>query len=493
MELKKLSMYCILASLTFTPVVRIDGFSREAAWGTAGVTSLLAFGLGIWAFNERAAKNKIQADLSGRNSIVQAGEHIKCLEHEYSRFFSIFKNSDLEKNEQIKLFIGFMEPNLNTVDGLKNFGLRLSSQLQRTIQLQKQLELLELVLKQSKGREGELAFIQKVLIPQLFDTQKNLESLNNLYCQNTCSLQLSIVLKQLEQKYSLEQSITDYDNGITSSEKLNSHIRTNYNQAPYQFPFINYVESVKRDMFLLQEAYVCARADNSIQVEDTLKHGQRFLNLLDALLNSIARNPFYIKETEQKPEFDRQEERLKIELRERQARIEREKQATEIRLQHERNRAQELANAARDVELKIKEIARQKETAVLEEARIKDGKTVQEAVAQKEKEWDAKYKKLQSEQQEVAQNIKNLTAHNIQLSRSLTQAGTALQALMSKLQNLPFNPHAVDWLPGYLQDLKKQTEKIAHALQIEGSQVHKQDGPPGGAQIEGETGSHEPA
>jgi hypothetical protein len=463
----KILLSAVIACNAMMPATRIQ--AEVSPW-VAGITTISAVTCGIWAYHERVAKNKAQVDLDDRNALTVFGEHAKNLEYNYGHFFTLFKNTALTEKERLNLYINFMQPLLTNRESVRLFRDKLSQDVQKAVQLLSQAGLMIVKLKQHKIREGELAYLEQVLVPELKQMSVMLNALYLFTKDYYNSLQLIILVNAYEQKYIPEKSLDYVAQNFVNAEKLYEHIKINYNKMPFQFPFINYIESLKQDIRELEHVYALVKSENKTQtdmtqIKEKLDRAEYLLSTLDNVLKFITKTPFYVQEIKQKPEFDRQEELLRIELQERKAKIEREKQVTEAQLQHERNKAQELANSARDVEWKIKEIARQKEAAILEESRIQDGKNIQEAVTKQNAEWEAKYSNLAQQHKSQLSNI--IQQYNSVIN-STKQATAALTELNSKLTRVPYNPNTVPWLPAYLQDLKKHAEKVTNSLQIEG-------------------------
>lgn len=322
---------------------------------------------------------------------------------------------------------------------------------------------------------------------------------------------LKLVLdNNYENKYSKEIELFNSANNLSYYEKsLDNHILSLYSQVQIQFPYLEYAQKLSGDRNYLKLSLDKISNYKPLPFEeDTFKRAEFLDRVLKTTFDFVVTTEKYLNEKSRKPEFDKQEEqrkfelkqkeeRLKVELKEKEAKIEKERQAAQAILEKEQNKAKELANKEAELKKAQKELEVREKEINLSWARIREGDSIRENDRfwqRKIDELNSKYNKAlrdyndsRSEVERVKSDYKNqisdlnsqvrnlnniISSNNSQvlqqeinrLKSRISSANQYISELENKLNMPPFNPESVDYLPGYLLDLKNKTQNVKNSL-----------------------------
>ncbi len=257
--------------------------------------------------------------------------------------------------------------------------------------------------------------------------------------RQTSFIKLELLLgKEFLETYAFERSISSDE----YNQKLDKHIRTFYSDIEYQFPYVTYVERLKKDRAAVKQALTGLTDFKPLPFQQqAIEHAYQLDKTLQEVLEYIVTTDTYAQEKQRKPHFDHQRDQERLELHERQERlslevsekhshIEEEKRGGEIKLQKELNKAQTIANQKAEIEKQKKELEVKERKLEFEWAKLKEGEKFKETLHKNTVFWEQRCLKLQTQHEEITRKHTELQS---QLSEVKKQAAQSLQSLESVL------------------------------------------------------------
>ena len=257
--------------------------------------------------------------------------------------------------------------------------------------------------------------------------------------RQTSFIKLELLLgNDFLETYALERSIPleEYN------QKLDKHIRALYSEIEYQFPYVTYVEKLKKDRAILKKMLSTLTdfkplpfqqevIENAHKLDKTLQEVLEFIVITDAYAQEKQRKPHFDYQREQQQfELHEKQERLSVEVQEKHVRIEGEKRDNEVKLQKELNKVQALANQKADIERHAKELNLKEQEIELEWAKLKEGEKFKEVLHKNTAFWQHRCQKLQTQHDEVTQKHTELQSQMLEIKK---QAAESLQSLETVL------------------------------------------------------------
>jgi hypothetical protein len=269
-----------------------------------------------------------------------------------------------------------------------------------------------------------------------------LNTLNLTMQQYSDFIHLELLLAAHNGYYALEKSMSQDE----YEHNLDKHIRSLYSDVQYQFPYLMYVERLKKDRQELQERLARAAYRKSLSSQkDIIEQAQQLDTLFKDLLEFVVTTQAYTEEKQRKPHFDYQLERQRLELKEKQdrtalelkekqARLEEEKKMNEVKLQKELNKSQELSIQKAEIERIRKELEIKEQEISLEWARLKEGEKIKDALRKNDSLWENKWLRFRKEHEEVVDRHRSLKG---QLDHLKARACESLDRLENILEQNP--------------------------------------------------------
>lgn len=292
----------------------------------------------------------------------------------------------------------------------------------------------------------------------------------------------------------------EYVNQIKKNEmeillKFDAYIRAKFNQ--YNFPYIAYIEKLNDDRKILSDLLnEIVSSDKNKVFDGILIKANELSHIFNNLIECIVQTAEYIHEKEQKPIFEREQQRLNLEIQEKEARIEQESKKVQTKLLEESNKKQELENQRKRFENERKELEVKEKQLMVEWARIRDGETIKNAIIQNDQKWSYSFAQLQSrydtlkkemdqlkkddtkeisylrkELSNVRLQLKNFQAMSEsqssevnKLKNKINKAITSIKELQRNLNVPPVNPESVDGMESYLNKLKSSVSEVQNFL-----------------------------